>query len=143
MGSSLVAINKKCDNTVLFDSDIFSDCKRWENLPFHNVSFCIYNSGDTESSLLEDYLPSIPSHNEAWKVFKDKGMNFGHLNVNSLPSKLEALRTLAFNTNISVLGITETKLGNSVSNEELIIDSYNLLRSGTNICSLRSHFMFP
>ena len=57
--------HKKCNNTVFFDSDIFSDCKRWENLPFHNVSFCTDNSSDTESSLLEDNLPSFPSHNEA------------------------------------------------------------------------------
>ena len=48
---------------VLFDSDICSDCKRWENLQFH-VSFRIDNSGDTESSLLEDNLPSIPFNNE-------------------------------------------------------------------------------
>ena len=46
-------------------------------------------------------------------------MHFGHINVNSLLSKIEELRTLAFNTNISVLRITETKLDNTVSNEEL------------------------
>ena len=50
-------------------------------------------------------------------------MQFGHLNVNSLLPKIEELRTLAFNTNISVLLITETKLDNTVSNEELKIDS--------------------
>ena len=49
---------------------------------------------------------------------------------------IEELRTLAFNTNISVLGIsvlfTETKLDNTVSNEELKIDGYKLLRSDRN-----------
>ena len=59
-------------------------------------------------------------------------MYFGHLNINSLLSKIEELRTLAFNTNISVLGITKTKLNNTVSNEELKIDDYNLLRSDRN-----------
>ena len=59
-------------------------------------------------------------------------MQFGHLNVNSLLPKIEKLRTLAINTNISVLGITETKLDNTVSNEELKIDGYNLLRSDRN-----------
>ena len=53
-------------------------------------------------------------------------MYFGHLNVNSLLSKIEELRTLAFNTSISVLGITETKLDNTVSIEELKIDGYSL-----------------
>ena len=59
-------------------------------------------------------------------------MHFGHLNVNSLLYKIEELRTLALNTKISVLGITETKLHNTVSNEELKIDGYNLLRSDRN-----------
>ena len=53
-------------------------------------------------------------------------MHFEHLNVNSLLSKIEELRTLTFNTNISVLAITGTKLDNIVSNEELKIDDYNL-----------------
>ena len=53
-------------------------------------------------------------------------MYFGHLNVNSLLSKIEELRTLAFNRSISVLGITETKLDNTVSIEELKIDGYSL-----------------
>ena len=59
-------------------------------------------------------------------------MHFEHLNVNSLLSKIEELRTLAFNTNISVLGITETKLDNNVSNDWLKIDDYNPLRSDRN-----------
>ena len=38
--------------------------------------------------------------------------------------KIEELRTLAFNTNISVLGVTERKLHNTVSNEALKINGY-------------------
>ena len=34
--------HKKCNNTALFDSDVCSDLKIWENLPFH-VSFNIGN----------------------------------------------------------------------------------------------------
>ena len=59
-------------------------------------------------------------------------MHFGHLNANSLLSKKEELRTLAFNTNISVLWITEAKLDNTVSSEEIKIEGYNLLRSDRN-----------
>ena len=59
-------------------------------------------------------------------------MHFEHLNVNSLLSKIEELRTLAFNTNISVLGITETKLDSNVSNDWLKLDDYNSLRSDRN-----------
>ena len=63
--------------------------------------------------MLEDNLPSIPSHNEA--------------NLPSIPSHNEAC-----NTNISVLGITEAKLDNTVNSEKLKVDGYNLLRSDKN-----------
>ena len=42
-----------------------------------------------------------------------------------LAYKIEELKTQAFNTNISVAGITETKLDNTVSNEELKIMAIN------------------
>ena len=73
------------------------------DLPFRNVSFCINKSSDTGSSLLENNLSPVRSHNEAWKAVKDKAMQFGHLIVNSLLSKIEELRTLAININILFL----------------------------------------
>ena len=91
--------HKKYNNTVILDSDICRDCRRWQNLPFHAVSFCIDNSSDMESSMLNN-LPSVTSHSEVWKVLNKKDIHFGHLNVNSLLSKIEQLRTLAFNTNM-------------------------------------------
>ena len=42
-----------------------------------------------------------------------------------LAYKIEELKTQAFNTNISVVGITETKLDNTVSNEELKMMAIN------------------
>ena len=58
--------HEKCNTTVLFDSDICSDCRRWLNLPFYNVSFCIYISIDTESTFL-DNPPPISYHHEGSK----------------------------------------------------------------------------
>ena len=52
--------------------------------------------------------------------------------MNSLLSKIEELRSLTAKTNISVIGITETKLNSTINNEEINIDGYNLLRSGRN-----------
>ena len=78
------------------------------------------------------HIPSIPSHNEAWKAFKKKGIHFGHLNVNSFLSKIEELRILAFHTIISLLRITEIEHWNTVRNEELKIDGYNLVWSDRN-----------
>ena len=47
------------------------------------------------------------------------------INTSWLAYKIEELKTQAFNTNISVAGITETKLDNTVSNEELKIMAIN------------------
>ena len=72
-------------------------------------------------------------------------MSFGHLNINSLLSKIEELKTPAINRNISVLGITRTKFDNTVSNKEVTIDDYNLLQSDRNkngagvACYIKEH----
>ena len=47
------------------------------------------------------------------------------INTSWLAYKIEELKTQAFNTNISVAGITETKIDNTVSNEELKIMAIN------------------
>ena len=65
-------------------------------------------------------------------MFKNKGLHFGHLSINSILPKIEQLRSLLINSNISVLGITETKLDNTVNNEEVEINAYNLIRSDRN-----------
>ena len=49
-------------------------------------------------------------------------------NLNSMLPKIEKLRSLLINSNISALGITETKSDN---NEEEGIEGYNLVRSDT------------
>ena len=65
-------------------------------------------------------------------MFKNKGLHFGNLNINIIPSKIEQLRSLLINSNILVLQITETKLDNSVNNEEVEIDGDNLIQSDRN-----------
>ena len=62
----------------------------------------------------------------------NKGLYFGHLNINSILTKIVQLRYLLINSNISVLGKTETKLDSTVHNKEVKIDGYNLIRSDRN-----------
>ena len=47
---------------------------------------------------------------ETWSVFKEQGLYFVHLNLNSLPSKIEELRQIAKYTKSTVIGLSETKL---------------------------------
>ena len=65
-------------------------------------------------------------------MFQNKGLHFGHVNINSILSKIEQLISLLTNSNISVLRITETQLDNTANNAEVKIDGYNLIRSDKN-----------
>ena len=56
-------------------------------------------------------------------------MHFLHLNINSVLPKIDDLRLIARNVNPSVIGLTETKLDNSVDDEEIEIIEYTLEKS--------------
>ena len=47
-------------------------------------------------------------------IFKKRGLHFVHLNINSLPSKIEELRQIAKDTNSAVIGLSETKLDKTI-----------------------------
>ena len=50
---------------------------------------------------------------EDLKVFKNRGLHFIHLNINSLLSKIDELREIVKASHVTVLGITESKLDDS------------------------------
>ena len=72
----------------------------------------------------DDENPDI----EKWKKFKKKGLHFVHININNLLPKIDELRHLTKTTDVSVVGISETKFDNSVSSGEFEIEGHNLLR---------------
>ena len=59
-------------------------------------------------------------------------MHFVHINVNSLLPKIDELRDVVGHTKPAVLGITESKLDSSVSDQEVNISGYSILRSDRN-----------
>ena len=79
------------------------------------------------SSNIKTPEETFPENDPAWKVSKNKGLHFEHLNINCILPKIEQLRSLLINSNISVFGTTETKLDNTENNEEVKIDGYNLI----------------
>ena len=91
-------------------------------IPFSNESF--YNhesqifSGSDNGNL----------NFEKWAVFKKKDLHFVHININSLPPKIDELRYLTKLSNASIVGIGETKLDDSISSSEIEIEGYDLLR---------------
>ena len=65
---------------------------------------------------------------ENWAVFKKKGLQFIHININSLLPKIDELRYFTKLSNASIVGIGETKLDDSISSSEIEIEGYDLLR---------------
>ena len=71
-------------------------------------------------------------HSNEWNVFRSKGIHLIHLNVNSLLPKIDEIRYIAEPTKATIIGITESKLDESIFQSEIEIDNYNLLRSDRN-----------
>ena len=90
-------------------------------LPFSNSSLFINYSRNSLAS--NDENPDI----EKSKNFKKKGLHFVHININSLPPKIDELRHFAKTTDASVVGFSKTKLDNSISFTEIEIEGYKLL----------------
>ena len=61
---------------------------------------------------------------------KNRGMHFQHLNLNSLLPIIKEICHLAQLTNASVKGTSETKLGESVLNGEIVVEGYDLIKLG-------------
>ena len=76
--------------------------------------------------------PTQERSDDKWIPFKKRGLHFIHININSLLPKIDELRSIAQKSNASIIGITETKLDNSVLDAEIKIDGYDLMRSDRN-----------
>ena len=65
-------------------------------------------------------------------ISKHRGLHFLHLNINSFLPKIDELRHIARLTNAAVIGISESKLDDTMSTSEIQIDEYDLLRCDRN-----------
>ena len=79
---------------------------------------------------------------------KTRGLHFYHLNVNSLLSKIDELRDIINCIRPAILGITESKLDSSVTNTEVNINGYSIIRNERNrngggvACYIRNDLCF-
>ena len=63
-----------------------------------------------------------------WNIFKSRGLHFIALSIKSLLLKIEELRIMAKSTKATIIGISESKLDESVMEYEIQIDNYKILR---------------
>ena len=57
------------------------------------------------------------------------GLHFLHINANSHLLKIDELRDVTGHTKPAILGVTESKLDSSASDQEININGYSILRS--------------
>ena len=76
--------------------------------------------------------PGPTQISKTWSVFKKRGLHFVHLDINSLPSKIEEFRQIAKDTNSAVIGLSETKLDKTIFDSEISIPNYSLIRKDRN-----------
>ena len=86
--------------------------------------------------------------NHSWDIFKKRGLHIIHLNINSLLPKIDEIRHIAKSSNFSVIGLSETKLDDSVFDAEINIEGYTFIRSDRNrhgggvACYVKQHLTF-
>ena len=99
--------------------------KRKKCLKFYQ--FLILLSGDI--SLNPGPSQYLQGNDNKFEPFHKRGLHFLHINANSLLLKIDELRDIVGHTKPAILGITESKLDSSVSDQEVNINGYSILRS--------------
>ena len=83
-----------------------------------------------------------------FEAFNNKELHLIHLNINSLLPKIDKLRNIATCSNAVIIGITETKLDNTVCDSEVTTDGYSIVRNDRNrkggcvACFIRSNICY-
>ena len=138
IGSSLTC--RPCQNKPIDHIDNI-----WHQFTFADDFFEDIDAPSDEQTNIDFGTSSSIDH---WKVFNKRGLHLIHLNINSLLSKIDELRAIAKKSRAAVIGITESKLDESVTDEEINIDGYELIRSDRNrhgggvACYIRNDISF-
>ena len=83
-----------------------------------------------------------------FEVFTRKELHFIQLNINSFVPKIDEWRYITKNSNAAVIGISESKLDNTVYDSEVAIDGYNIVLNDRNrkgggvACYIRNNICF-
>ncbi|PIK48179.1 hypothetical protein BSL78_14971 [Apostichopus japonicus] len=100
----------------------------FQDLPFYNINV---NEDDHQISQTriccrKKWILLIPTNLD---MFKHKGIHLIHFNTRSLLPKISELRTIALETQATIIAISETWLDDSVTDTEILLPGYNIIRS--------------
>ena len=76
--------------------------------------------------------PSLGIDNEINILAKTKGLKIANLNVNSLMKNLDEICLILSNKALDILAINESKIDNQISNDEIHIHGFNIIRKDRN-----------
>ena len=150
-------IHKRCNQFEKPRIGSLLTCRPCQNKPidhldniWHQFTFAddFFEDRDAPSDEQTNIDFGTSSSVDNWKVFNKHGLHMIHLNINSLLSKIDELRAIAKKSRATVIGITESKLDESVTDGEINIDGYELIRSDWNrhgggvACYIRNDISF-
>ena len=151
---------KFCTKVVFYSSYTLSLISEIGHTDLQNdlfFSILINLKGLTHSNFYQSLLvlsgdislnPGPVQNTDVWDPFKKRGIHILHLNINSLLSKIDELREIAAITKASVIGISESKLDNSIEDKEIDIAGYSILRCDRNrhgggvVCYIKNELCF-
>ena len=150
-------IHKRCNQFEKPSIGSLLTCRPCQNKPidhldniWHQFTFAddFFEDRDAPSDEQTNIDFGTSSSIDNWKVFNKRGLHLIHLNINSLLSKIDELRAIAKKSRAAVIGITESKLDESVTDGEINIDGYEVIRSDWNrhgggvACYIRNDISF-
>jgi len=98
------------------------------SLPFADIECDQEFSSAPDSEDLTWAYMTHPIPEIDYSCFRNKGLHFTHLNIRSLLPKLSELKTIILNTNVAVLSFSETWLDNTITDSEIEIQGYSIIR---------------
>ncbi|XP_020622097.1 uncharacterized protein LOC110059711 [Orbicella faveolata] len=95
------------------------------------------NKSETTNIFVDNPNPNVNCPIDEFTVinnnlFEYPGLKFGHINMNGPKGKLSEIHMLLIETSLDILAITETKLANDTSDEEIGIEGYFTIRNDCN-----------
>ena len=93
---------KNQETEYLFDC---KKCNHMEEMPFFGEEYL----EETPPKLDYEFTEDVADFTD-FNVFKQSGLHFIHLNINTILPKIDELRLLALRSNAAVIGISESKI---------------------------------
>ena len=111
-----------------------TDFNRLSKIPISDsIYVCKRCASDAASDVNINEKNSECSTNEnIWTPFKNRGLHLLHLNINSILPKIDELREIAKVSKATIIGISESKLDESILDDEIDIPGYKVFRADRN-----------